>query len=141
MINELDNTVVAYSYDAAGGALAPVQTVSVLPPGFAGASTAAEVRVHPNGRFLYGSSRGSDTIAVFAVDAGSGRLSPVEIVPCGGKAPRNFTLTERRRRGSSAPTRTRTRSAPSRSTPRRGRLRRIPGTVSVSMPVCVVFAG
>jgi 6-phosphogluconolactonase len=138
-INELDNTVVAYSYDPPTGAIAPVQSVSVLPPGFSGSSTAAEVRVHPAGRFLYGSSRGSDTIAVFSVDGVSGRLSPVEVVPCGGKGPRNFTLT-----GDGSWLVCAHQDSDSLCSfqvdPATGRLRRVPGTVSVSMPVCVVIA-
>ena len=92
-INELASTVTAYDYDAAGGALTPRQTVTTLPPDFKGPTTTAEVRVHPNGRFVYGSNRGHDSIAVFAVDASSGLLSPVEIVPSGGKVPRNFALS------------------------------------------------
>jgi 6-phosphogluconolactonase len=138
-INELDNTVVAYAYDPAGGSLSPVQSVSVLPQGFTGNSTAAEVRIHPGGRFLYGSSRGSDTIAVFAIDPGSGKLSPVEVVPCGGKGPRNFTLTDDgawlvcAHQDSDS-------LCSFQVDPVTGRLRRIPGSVSVSMPVCVVFA-
>ena len=94
-INELNNTVVAYDYDAASGALAPLAAVSTLPPDFKDANTTAEVRVHPNGKFLYGSNRGHDSIAVFGVDAATGRLSaaPLEIVPCGGKNPRNFALS------------------------------------------------
>ncbi|HEY5078323.1 MAG TPA: lactonase family protein [Opitutaceae bacterium] len=140
VINELDNTVVAYSYEPAGGKLAPMQSVSVLPPGFAGSSTAAEVRVHPGGRFLFGSSRGSDTIAVFAVDGRSGRLSPVEVVPCGGKGPRNFTLTSDGAWLVCAHQDSDTLCS-FQVDPATGRLLRIPGVVSVSTPVCVVFAG
>ena len=139
VIHELDNTVVAYAYDPAAGSLSFVQSVSVLPGGFTGASTAAEVRIHPNGRFLYGSSRGSDTIAVFAVDGASGRLTPIEFVPCGGKGPRNFTLTSdgawlvcaHQDSGSLCSFQV---------DPVTGRLRQIPGAVSVSMPVCIAFA-
>jgi 6-phosphogluconolactonase len=140
VINELDNTVVAYSYEPTAGTLSPLQSVSVLPPGFSGASTAAEVRVHPSGRFLYGSSRGSDTIAVFEVDGDSGRLSPVEFVPCGGKGPRNFTLTSDGAWLVCAHQDSDTLCS-FQVDPATGRLRRIPGTVSVPMPVCVVFAG
>ena len=94
-INELDNTIAAYDYEAATGALKPRQVVRTLPADFTGPNTTAEIRVHPNGRFVYGSNRGHDSIAVFAVDAASGRLSdaPVEVVPTGGKTPRNFALS------------------------------------------------
>ncbi len=66
-----------------------------LPPDFTAASTTAEIRVHPNGRFLYGSNRGHDSLAVFAIDAATGLLSatPLEFVPTGGRNPRNFALS------------------------------------------------
>jgi 6-phosphogluconolactonase len=95
-INELNNTITAYDYDAIRGSLTPRQVVRTLPDDFQGANTTAEVRVHPSGKFVYGSNRGHDSIAVFAVaDPTSSRLSaePVEIVLTGGKTPRNFALT------------------------------------------------
>ena len=93
VINELNNTITVFDYDAARGALTPKQSIATLPAEFTSPSTTAEIRVHPNGRFVYGSNRGHDSIAVFAVDAGSGRLSLVEIVKSGGKTPRNFALS------------------------------------------------
>ena len=92
-INEIANTITAYEFDAARGALAPRQTVPTLPADFSAPTTTAEVRVHPNGKFLYGSNRGHDSIAVFAIAADTGLLTPVEIVPTGGKVPRNFALS------------------------------------------------
>ncbi len=92
-IDEMGGTVAAYDYNPVNGALTPRQTVPTLPADFKGESTCAEVRVHPSGRFLYGSNRGHDSIAVFAIDPGTGRLTPVEIVPSGGKTPRNFALS------------------------------------------------
>jgi len=140
VINELDNTIVAYGYDAEAGKLSPMQSVSVLPQGFTGAATAAEVRVHPGGRFLYGSSRGPDSIAVFAIDEPSGRLSHVETVPCGGRGPRHFSLTAdgawlvcAHQDSNSA--------CSFAVDPDSGRLRRIGGSIGVSMPVCVLFLG
>ena len=92
-INELDNTITAYRYSASGG-LQATATVSTLPPGFTGATTTAEIRVHPNGRFLYGSNRGHDSIAVFTLDAsGLPSATAVEIIPSGGRNPRNFALS------------------------------------------------
>lgn len=94
VINELASTVTVLDYEPATGALTAVQTVSTLPPGYAGpANTTAEVLVHPNGRFLYGSNRGSNTIAVLAIDPSNGQLDPVERVPTDGDWPRNFRLT------------------------------------------------
>ena len=91
-INELLSTVSAFAYDAAKGALAPLQTVSALPAGFSGTSWTAEVAVSPDGRFVYGSNRGDDSLAVFAVDRATGRLTPAGHAPVGGKNPRHFTI-------------------------------------------------
>jgi 6-phosphogluconolactonase len=84
VINELTSTVSAFGYDAAKGALTPLQTVSALPDGFKGTSYTAEVEASPDGRFLYGSNRGHDSLAIFAIDAASGRLTPSGHVPIGG---------------------------------------------------------
>lgn len=91
-LTEMGATVAVYDYAAATGALTPVQTVATLPGDFQ-ARWAAEVRVHPNGKFLYASNRGHDSIAVFAIDPATGKLTLVEIVPSGGKTPRNFSLS------------------------------------------------
>jgi 6-phosphogluconolactonase len=92
VINELDSTVTAFTYDAEKGLLRELQAVTTLPPGFAGENYPAEVQVHPSGRFLYGSNRGHDSIAIFAVDAASGRLTPAGRAASGGKWPRNFAF-------------------------------------------------
>jgi len=91
-INELLSTVSAFSYDAEKGALAPLQTVSTLPAGFSGTSWTAEVEASRDGRFLYGSNRGDDSLAVFRVDGATGRLTPAGHAPIGGKYPRHFTI-------------------------------------------------
>jgi 6-phosphogluconolactonase len=93
VINELDSTIATYGCDPATGRLTPLQTVSTLPAGFKGENICAEIRVHPGGRFVYGSNRGHDSLAVFARDSATGRLTLVEIVPSGGSHPRNFNLT------------------------------------------------
>ncbi len=94
-VNELDSTVAVYAYEATAGTLAPVQTISTLPEGFSGESWAGGIQIAPSGRFLYASNRGDDSIAVFAIDPASGRLTRVEIAPCGGHWPRHiaFDLT------------------------------------------------
>jgi 6-phosphogluconolactonase len=93
VINELASNVVVYSYEASRGAMNPVQTVSTLRSGFAGANTAAEVALHPSGKFLYASNRGDDnSIAVFAVDSAKGTLALIEHVPTNGKTPRHFAI-------------------------------------------------
>jgi len=92
VVNEMASSVTVFAYNASQGRLRNKQTVSTLPPAFHGHDTAAEIVVDANGRFLYVSSRGAHSIAVFAIKPGSGTLSLVEIVPSGGKTPRNFAI-------------------------------------------------
>jgi 6-phosphogluconolactonase len=92
VINEMKSTVTAFAYDANRGSLDEIQTVTTLPESFIGNNTTAEVQVHPSGRFLYGSNRGHDSIAVYAIDAETGRLTFVEHESTGGSTPRNFGL-------------------------------------------------
>ncbi len=93
VINELNSTIAPYAVDATTGGLTALPAVSTLPAGFSGESICAEIRLSPDGRFVYGSNRGHDSIAVFARDAAQGTLTAVEIVSCGGKHPRNFNLS------------------------------------------------
>jgi 6-phosphogluconolactonase len=137
-INELDNTIVGYRYDPATGGLAPGQAVSLLPAGYGGAATAAEIVIHPNGRFLYGSCRGPDILAVFEIDGGTGALSPVEAVPCGGRGPRHFSISPDGEWLVCAHQDSDTLCA-FRADGGTGRLRRIPGSVPVPTPVCALF--
>src|SRR5579863_3557278 len=92
VLDEMGSTVSALSYDSAGGVLHPLQTISSLPNGFAGQDDAAEIEVHPSGKFLYASNRGHDSIAVFAIDQKQGTLTPIEYVPTKGASPRNFAI-------------------------------------------------
>ncbi|MBI5383793.1 MAG: lactonase family protein [Verrucomicrobia bacterium] len=92
VINEMGNTVTAFSYAAASGTLKSIQTLPTLPEGFAGPSSTAEVEVHPYGKFLYGSNRGHDSIAVYAIDGGTGQLTFIEHQSTQGKTPRNFAI-------------------------------------------------
>jgi 6-phosphogluconolactonase len=92
VINEMASTITAFDWNAKTGALKEIGTVSALPADFTGKSTTAEIEVHPNGRFVYGSNRGHDSIAVFAINQKSGALTPVEHVLTGGKEPRGFKI-------------------------------------------------
>jgi 6-phosphogluconolactonase len=92
VINEMGSSVTTLSYDAARGAFKELQTLSTLPKDFKGRNDDAEVAVHPSGKFLYGSNRGHDSIAVFATDPQTGTLRLIEIVPTGGKEPRSFAI-------------------------------------------------
>ena len=93
LINEIDNTMTAFAYDAERGALSEIETVSTLPEGFTDTSHCADVHVSASGRFVYGSNRAHDSIVVFRVDQASGRLALVEHVPSQGGWPRNFALS------------------------------------------------
>lgn len=93
VINELNGTIETFAADAASGALTRVQAIATLPADFHGESICAEIRLSPDGRFVYGSNRGHESLAVFARDAVQGTLALVEIVPTGGKHPRNFNLS------------------------------------------------
>ena len=92
VIEELSCTVTAFAYDAGAGTLKPLQRIRTLPEGFTGASTCAEVQVHPAGRFLYGSNRGHDSIVAFAIDEKTGELRLLGHEPTQGRTPRNFAL-------------------------------------------------
>ncbi len=94
VINEMECTVTAFKYNAWGGKLSRMQTISTLPDGVSVQPeySTAEVQVHPSGKFLYGSNRGHDSIAVFAIDAKSGQLTLIENQPTQGKTPRNFGI-------------------------------------------------
>ena len=92
VVGELDSTLVTLGVDPVDGRLTRLHTTPTLPVDFAGESIAAEVRVHPNGRYVYVSNRGHDSIAVFGV-AGAGQpLEPLGHVPSGGRTPRNFAV-------------------------------------------------
>jgi 6-phosphogluconolactonase len=96
LINELDGTVNAYEVDARSGALTERQTVAFLPADFPDKPSAADLHITPDGRFLYGSERASNTIAGFAVDPASGRLTPIGSVPT-EPPPRGFRIDPRGR--------------------------------------------
>ena len=90
--SEMGSTLTAFAYDAKRGVLKELQTLLTLPENFAGAKSGAELQVHPNGKFVYASNRGHDSIAVFAFDASEGKLTCVENQPTQGKTPRHFAI-------------------------------------------------
>jgi 6-phosphogluconolactonase len=94
VINEIACTVTAFAFDATRGVLTEIQTLSTLPPGeiLRPNFVTAEVCVHPSGQFLYGSTRGHNSIAAFQIDGPTGKLTPVQHVSSGGLIPRNFNL-------------------------------------------------
>lgn len=138
VINELLSTVTVLEYDPETGTLVTIQTVSTLPEDYDGTNTTAEVLVHPNGRFLYGSNRGSNTIAVFAIDSATGRIDPVERVSTGGDWPRNFKLSPDGRFLLAANQRTDDVHV-FRVDPDSGRMAATGTSVSIPSPMCVRF--
>jgi len=72
--------------------LTEIQTVSTVPEGPREGFSTAEVQVHPSGKFLYGSNRGHDSIAVFSIDSRKGTLTAVDRTPTEGRVPRNFGI-------------------------------------------------
>lgn len=91
-VGELDSTVLTYAIDQDDGGLTKIDVQPALPAEFAGDNTGADIHVHPNGRFLYYSNRGHDSIAIFHIDEETGRLTPIGHASTLGKTPRNFTI-------------------------------------------------
>ena len=91
VLNELDSTIATYRFDTASGTLTPVQVMSTLPTDFTGYSTTAEIAVSPDGRFVYGSNRGHDSVTIFAANP-EGLLSVVGWQPTQGSGPRFIGL-------------------------------------------------
>lgn len=92
VINELGNTVTGFAFDAKKGSLTEIESVTTLPKDFKGESYTAEVVVHPSGKFLYGSNRGHDSLAIFKIDEHTGKVTPAGHQLTGGKTPRNFAI-------------------------------------------------
>ncbi|HUQ11376.1 MAG TPA: lactonase family protein [Steroidobacteraceae bacterium] len=91
-VQEISNEVLAFNWDARKGTLAQFQAVNTLADTFKDASTAAEIAVRADGKFLYVTNRGEDTIVVYSIDARNGELSFRQRVPSGGKVPRYFSF-------------------------------------------------
>jgi 6-phosphogluconolactonase len=92
VINEMLLTVTAFDYDAARGRLSEIQTITTLPRAAQAGDSTAEVLAHPSGKFLYGSNRGHNSIAIFRIDESNGKLTAVGHQPTQGKTPRNFYI-------------------------------------------------
>jgi len=92
VLNEMQSTVVVFSYDPSTATLKTLQQLSTLPKDFTGQNDTAELAVHPSGKFLYASNRGHDSIAIFSIDSVKGTLTPTGRVATGGKTPRNFAI-------------------------------------------------
>lgn len=92
VINELANTMTHFVFDAESGELRPRQTIATLPSDFTGVSHTADVKVSPNGKYLYGTNRGHDTIAVYRI-GDEGNLSLLDFTPSRGDGPQNLLIS------------------------------------------------
>ena len=92
LIEESRSFILTLGWDAAKGVFLPLSTVRTIPADFRGVNATAEIMVHPSGKFLYGSNRGHDSIAVFAIDSATGALTPIEYVSARGSRPLSFAI-------------------------------------------------
>jgi 6-phosphogluconolactonase len=92
VVNELNSSITAFSYDAKAGLLKELQTISTLPDYFDGANTAAEIGMNPSGKYLYVSNRGHNSVVLFGIDNDKGTLSFIEEQGTGGNKPRHFGI-------------------------------------------------
>ncbi|WP_299756444.1 lactonase family protein [uncultured Pontibacter sp.] len=92
LLHELNSTMTTLAYDAAKGTFSEVQTITTLPSDFKENNQPAAVKVSPDGRFLYGSNRGHNSIVVYAIEEGTGKLSLAQHVSTGGDWPRDFSI-------------------------------------------------
>ncbi len=93
VINELDSTITVFRRTPDTGELEPLSTTSTLPEDYAGENYAADIHVHPSGEWVYGSNRGHNSIAIYALDENTGELTLVDREPARGEWPWNFSLT------------------------------------------------
>lgn len=138
VLGEMKATVTVFRYDSKTGGGEAIQTVSMLPGDFKGQKSGAEIFVHPNGKFLYASNRGHDSIALFQIDTAKGTLTADERTPTRGKTPRNFAIDPNgallfaaNQDGNSI--------APFRIDPSTGRLSPLGDPIQSTQPVCIVF--
>ncbi len=137
VINELNNMITVAGYDR--GQIVVSDNYPTLPADYTEQSTTAEVEVHPSGKFLYGSNRGHDSIAVYKVDMDTGNLSALQNAPCGGKIPRHFKIDPSGKWLLCAHQDSNSISVLSLD-PETGKLGEPQNTVNVPSPICILFA-
>lgn len=91
VLSEMQSTVTVFANDAREK-YRDVQTISALPKNFSGRNDAAEIAIHPSGKFLYSSNRGHESIALFKIDPGTGKLAAAGDFSVEGKEPRHFAV-------------------------------------------------
>lgn len=137
VLGEMDATVTVFANDDKE-TYRNIQKISSLPSNFSGENTAAEIAIHPNGKFLYTSNRGADSIAEFSIDQQSGKLTLIGQISTFGKEPRHFTIdpTGKRLLVANQNSNNIVEYAVHEST---GKLSKIGDTVAVPTPVCLIF--
>ncbi len=138
MISEMGATLTAYRYDPEQGSLIERDTRSTLPADFRGENKSAAVRVHPNGRFVYASNRGPETLVAFTFDDATGQLSLVQTIASGGAHPRDFALSPDGRWLIAAHQDSNSLTA-FRVDPDTGQLTALSARAEIPAPVCVLF--
>ncbi len=138
VISEMACTVTAFDFDPASGAFAELQSISTRGPGGKPGNSTAEIMVHPSGKFVYGSNRGDDTLAIYSVAPASGKLTLVGHQSTGGKTPRNFGIDPTGRFLLAANQDSGT-VVVFRIDPATGLLKQVGRPVDVPSPVCVKF--
>lgn len=140
VLNELDATICVFAWEAVGsGKLTLLQTIETMSRDYAGpTNTSAEIRLHPNGRTLYATNRGHDSIAVLSIDPKTGLLKLLERTPSGGQHPRHFNLSPDGRWLLCAHRDTNN-VVVHRIDAATGKLTPTGGSVGVPQPICVLF--
>lgn len=92
IINELNSTITACTYDPKTGKLSGIESVTTLPADYSGENSCADIHISKDGRYVYGSNRGHDSIVVFKIDQSTGKLALVSHHSVKGKTPRNFMI-------------------------------------------------
>jgi len=138
LINEMNSTLDAIEWNRKNGRTAVMQTVSTVPQAFAEDNSTAEVCQHPNGRFVYGSNRGHNSIVVFRRDRRSGTLTLVEHRSTRGTTPRHFAI-DPSGKWLIAANQNSDSIVVFRIDPKSGRLTEANQPLSISMPVCISF--
>jgi 6-phosphogluconolactonase len=138
LINELDATLVGYRYHADAGMFEEFQTVTALPENFTGENLCADVHVSPDGKYLYASNRGHDSIVCFHIDEKTGQLTYQNHTSTEGREPRNFAISPDGTFLLVANQKTNN-IVTFKIDPENGQLHRTKQQVEVPMPVCVRF--
>ena len=92
VLSELVSAVTVFTYDPVRAAFIWQQTISALPPDFTGSNTAAEIRIHPSGRFLYTTNRGHNSVAIFKIEPDTGELEVIGWESTRGQWPRGMNI-------------------------------------------------